>query len=215
MNILKVNGITKILKTTPVLQNVNLYLQSGMVCGLIGKNGSGKTMLIRSIAGLMKPTEGSIFWNDKELYHDIDFIPRLGVIIENVGLYPELSAFQNLKFLAKINKIVSDEDICTAISRVGLDPHDKRILKKYSLGMRQKVAIAQAIMEKPDILVLDEPTNALDETSTKNVRNILRQESERGAIVIIASHNKEDIEGICNPIYKMADGFLTLMEESS
>lgn len=206
MNTLKINSISKLIKGNPVLQSISLELSSGQICGLVGKNGSGKTMLIRAISGLMKPTDGYITWNDKVLYKDIDFIPNLGIIIENVGLYPEFTGFQNLKILSHVRDIISSEEIINNLERVGLDPNDKRTVKKYSLGMRQKLAIAQAIMEKPELLILDEPTNALDEASTLKIREIINEEAKRGAIIIIASHNKEDIYGICHNIYKMENG---------
>lgn len=208
MNTLKINCISKKIKGASVLQSISLELSSGQICGLIGKNGSGKTMLIRAISGLMKPSEGYISWNDKVLYKDIDFIPNLGIIIENVGLYPEFTAFQNLKILSRIRNTVTNEDIANTLERVGLDPNDKRTVKKYSLGMKQKLSIAQAIMEKPEILILDEPTNALDDASTLKVREIVTEESKRGAIIIIASHNKDDIYGLCHNIYKMENGHI-------
>lgn len=213
MNKLYVDNLTKKMNDVNILRSVNLEMQSNEIYGLVGKNGSGKTMLIRSIAGLMKPTEGTIRWNDFQLYRDIDFIPKLGVVIENINLYPEFTGFQNLMFLSKINKICTKEDIQNAISRVGLDPNDKRVIRKYSLGMRQKIALAQAIMEKPDILLLDEPTNALDEASAINIRKIIKEEAQRGAIVLIASHNQEDIQSLCNTIYRMQDGTLQLSGE--
>lgn len=213
MNKLCVENLTKKMKDMTILRSVHLEMQSNEIYGLVGKNGSGKTMLIRSIAGLMKPTEGTIKWNDSQLYRDIDFIPKLGVVIENINLYPEFTGFQNLMFLSKINKICTKEDIQNAIARVGLDPNDKRVIRKYSLGMRQKIALAQAIMEKPDILLLDEPTNALDEASTINIREIIKEEAQRGAIVLIASHNQEDIQSLCNTIYYMQDGTLQLSGE--
>lgn len=208
MNTLNIKGISKVIKGSPVLKSISLELSSGQICGLIGKNGSGKTMLIRAISGLMKPTDGCITWNDKQLYKDIDFIPNLGVIIENVGLYPEFTGFQNLKLLSHIRNLVTDEEINIALTRVGLDPHDNRTVKKYSLGMRQKLAIAQAIMEKPEILILDEPTNALDEASTIRVREIVAEEAQRGAMIIIASHNKDDIYGLCHMVYIMENGII-------
>ncbi len=210
MNRLCVKNLTKKLNGSTVLKSVSLEMQSQEIYGLVGKNGSGKTMLIRSIAGLMKPTEGAVTWNDSELYRDIDFIPKLGVVIENINLYPEFTGFQNLMFLAKINRICGKEDVRKAIARVGLDPDDKRIIRKYSLGMRQKIALAQAIMEKPDVLLLDEPTNALDEASTALIRGIIKEEAERGAIVLIASHNQEDIQQLCHTIYHMQDGELNV-----
>lgn len=209
MNCLSVNNVSKRIKKHDVLKNINLKMVSGKKYGLVGKNGSGKTMLIRSLSGMMHPTEGEIYWNDQKLYKDIDFIPNIGVIIENIGLCQQLSGFDNLKILSKIRNKISDEDIKNIIKKVGLDPENKMPVRKYSLGMKQKIVLAQALMEKPDILLLDEPTNALDEESCKNIRNIINQEAERGVIVLIASHNKEDVETVCDEIYYMDEGVLS------
>ena len=135
-------------------------------------------------------------------------LDNMGIVIENAGLYPELTGFENLKLLAKLNKKIDDRQIKSAISRVGLDPEDKRTFKKYSLGMKQRIVIAQAIMETPDILMLDEPTNALDEEGVALMRNIVKEEKERGAMILIASHNKEDIEILTDKVFLMSDGIL-------
>jgi len=205
-NNITINNLTKKIKGRTVLENISVSFDGGKIYGLVGKNGSGKTMLIRAISGMMRPTEGEILYNGKKLYKQIDFIPNIGVVIENVGLYPEFTGFKNLKLLANIRKRATDEDIKSAISAVGLDPEDKRTVKKYSLGMKQKIVLAQAFMEKPDVLLLDEPTNALDEESVANIRSIIKQEAERGAIVLIASHNKEDIELLCDEVFFISDG---------
>jgi ABC-2 type transport system ATP-binding protein len=213
MNILKIDKLTKIIKKKTILNEVTLELESGHIYGLVGRNGSGKTMLLRSLSGMMCPTSGGIFYNGKELYKEIDFIPNTGIVIENIGLYPEFTGYKNLKLLAGINKKITDDEIRESITRSGLDPDDKRTVKKYSLGMKQKIVLAQAIMEKPDLLLLDEPTIALDEISVETMRNVWREEAERGAIVVIASHNKEDIEALCEYIYRIEDGVLTPASE--
>ena len=201
MNTLKVENLCKQIKNIRILENINLDLDLGSIYGLMGKNGSGKTMLLRILAGLVRPTSGKITWNGAT-------DPRIGIIIENMGLYPEFTGFENLKLLADINKIVSDDEIRKAIIRVGLDPADKRIIKKFSLGMRQRIIIAQAIMERPEILLLDEPTNGLDDNGIELMREILIEEAQRGAIVVIASHSIEDIELLCNEKYRMTNGCL-------
>jgi ABC-2 type transport system ATP-binding protein len=206
MNILKTVSLGKEIKGKTILDNINVQMESGKIYGLVGKNGSGKTMLIRALSGLMKPTNGKILYNEEEIYKDIDYIPSLGIVIENTGLYPEFTGYRNLKFLADVRKKISDSDIKNAIARVGLAPDDKRTVKKYSLGMKQRIVLAQAIMESPDVLLLDEPTNALDESGAELIRNICREEARRGAIVLIASHNKEDIETLCDFTYKMELG---------
>lgn len=209
---LNVSNVTKKIKGKTILDDVNLEMENGKIYGFVGENGSGKTMLFRAISGLMRLTLGEIKVDDKVIHKDISVLPGLGIIIENAGLYPELTGFDNLKQLAKINKKISDEQIREAIVRVGLDPDDKRTFRKYSLGMKQRIIIAQAIMEQPDILMLDEPTNALDEKAVNMVRDIIIEERRRGALILIASHNKEDIKVLCDEIYKVKNGRVTKMD---
>lgn len=203
---LDVSNVTKKIKGKIILDNINLELVSGRIYGFVGENGSGKTMLFRAISGLMRLTSGQVSVDGQVLHKDISVLPGLGIIIENAGLYPELTGLDNLRQLAKINKKIDDEQIKEAIIRVGLDPDDKRTFRKYSLGMKQRIIIAQAIMEKPDILMLDEPTNALDENAVNIVRDIIDEERKRGVLVLIASHNKEDIKLLCDEIYRVKDG---------
>lgn len=202
------DNISKSIGEKEILKGVSLELESGNVYGFVGRNGSGKTMLFRALSGLMNISSGRIFLDDKELHKDIRVLPNVGIVIENAGLYPELTGFENLKFLAKLNDKISDVEIKTAISRVGLEPNDKRTFRKYSLGMKQRIVIAQAIMEQPGILMLDEPTNALDEEGIDRVRKIITEEKERGAIVLIASHNKEDIELLADRVFLINSGTL-------
>lgn len=201
-------NISKKIGKKEILKDINLQLKNGMVYGFVGRNGSGKTMLFRALSGLMTITSGKILLDGKELHKDMRVLDNMGIVIENAGLYPELTGFENLKLLAKLNKKIDDRQIKSAISRVGLDPEDKRTFKKYSLGMKQRIVIAQAIMESPDILMLDEPTNALDEEGVALMRNIVKEEKERGAMILIASHNKEDIEILTDKVFLMSDGIL-------
>lgn len=201
-------NISKKIGKKEILKDINLQLKNGMVYGFVGRNGSGKTMLFRALSGLMTITSGKILLDGKELHKDMRVLDNMGIVIENAGLYPELTGFENLKLLAKLNKKIDDRQIKLAISRVGLDPEDKRTFKKYSLGMKQRIVIAQAIMESPDILMLDEPTNALDEEGVALMRNIVKEEKERGAMILIASHNKEDIEILTDKVFLMSDGIL-------
>ncbi|MGX9161939.1 ATP-binding cassette domain-containing protein [Priestia megaterium] len=187
------SNLSKKIKKQYVLKDINYTFDTGMVYGLYGRNGSGKTMLLRALSGLIRPSEGSILIDNKKLHEDISFPPSIGVIIENTSLLPQYDAFTNLKILAKIKNIASDEDIKEAIKRVGLDPLSKLKVKKFSLGMKQRLSIAQAIFEKPDIILLDEPTNAIDEEGITSIRNLLLKEKDRGATIVIASHNKEDL----------------------
>ena len=203
-----VNNVSKQLKRKTILSNIYLNLKSGNIYGFVGENGSGKTMLFRAISGLMDISKGEILLNEKVLHKDMKVLPNLGIMIENAGLYPELTGLDNLKLLAKLNRKIGETEIREAIKKVGLDADDKRTFRKYSLGMKQRIVFAQAIMEKPDILLLDEPTNALDEKGIHSIRQIIYEEKQRGALILIASHNKEDIEVLCDTVYEMEHGRL-------
>lgn len=211
---LVVSNVNKSIRKKIILSDINLCLESGKIYGFVGRNGSGKTMLFRALSGLMKTDSGSIVWEGKTLYKDMAVLPNLGIIIENAGLYPGLTGIQNLTYLAGLTKKIGKEEIANAILRVGLDPHDKRIYRKYSLGMKQRLAIAQAVMEKPDIIMLDEPTNALDETGVEEIRKVILEEKERGALILVASHNKEDIHVLCDELYKVERGKVVKQEVS-
>lgn len=205
---ISINNLTKKIKGKVVLNEVTYDFMDGKIYGLYGRNGSGKTMLLRAIAGLIFSTEGKILVDEKEIHKEISFPPNMGLIIENTSLLPQYDAFTNLKILAKIRNVASDSDIKEAIAAVGLDPESKQLVKTFSLGMKQKLAIAQAIFEKPSLLLLDEPTNALDEESIYIVRNILLEMKEKGATIIVASHNKEDLNILSDFRLKMIDGKL-------
>lgn len=200
------NNINKTIREKVILANVSLCLKSGNVYGFVGRNGSGKTMLFRALSGLMRIDSGSIVWGEKTLHKDFSVLPSLGIIIENAGLYPNYTGIQNLTYLASLTKRIGQEEIIQAISRVGLNPYDKRVYGKYSLGMKQRLAIAQAIMEKPDVIMLDEPTNSLDDTGVEEIRKIILEEKARGALVLVASHNKEDIQVLADEWYRVENG---------
>lgn len=206
------NNVSKTIKNKTILSNINLTLYNEKIYGFVGKNGSGKTMLFRAISGLMKVSEGEIILNGKILHRDMKVLPNLGLLIENAGLYPELTGLANLKLLAKLNNKINEKEICNAIIKVGLDPNDKRSFKKYSLGMKQRILLAQAIMEKPDIILLDEPSNALDEDGVNDIRDIILEEKNRGALILIASHNKEDIELLADEVFTMNNGLVRRKE---
>lgn len=201
-----VKNYTKFIKKKTILDNVNISFESGKIYGLHGKNGSGKTMLLRAICGLILPTSGEVSIDGKVIGKDIEFPDSVGIIIENMTMLTDYTAFDNLKILAKIKKIATDEDIRSALENVGLNPDDKKKVKAFSLGMKQKLNIAQAIMEKPKLLLLDEPTNALDEESVKDVRKLLLEMKEQGVLIIIASHNKEDLEVLCDDLVEIYEG---------
>ena len=200
--------VCKTIRNAPILQDVNLTLEGGTVYGFVGRNGSGKTMLFRALSGLMKLTQGTVSLDGQVLHRDFSVLPSLGIVLEHVGMYPNLTGVENLRYLAGLTRRAGEADIRTAIERVGLDPDDKRTYRKYSLGMKQRLAIAQAIMEKPDVLMLDEPTNALDSEAVAQVRDIIAREKERGALVLLASHNYEDIRLLSDEVYRLARGRL-------
>ena len=204
--VVDVRNYTKKLKGRNVLDGVSYKFEGGNIYGLYGRNGSGKTMLMRAIAGLIFPTEGSVVIDGKVLHKEISFPNDMGVIIENMELMPQYDAFDNLKILSKVRKTATDEDINEALEKVGLHDVRKKKVKTYSLGMKQKLAIAQAIFEHPKLLLLDEPTNVLDEESIGDVRKLLLELKEEGVLIIIASHNKEDIELLSDVKIHMVDG---------
>lgn len=198
--------IQKQIKGKVILSDVNLRLKGGKIYGFAGRNGSGKTMLFRALSGLMRIDSGSITLDGKILHKDFSVLPGLGILLENAGLYPDLTGVGNLLYLANLTKRIGREEVTEAISRVGLDPADKRVYKKYSLGMKQRLAIAQAIMEKPDVIMLDEPTNSLDETGVEEIRRVILEERERGALILVASHNREDIRILADELYRVEEG---------
>lgn len=200
------DNIGKIIKGNTILQDVSLELSGGKIYGFVGRNGSGKTMLFRALSGLMSLDTGSVSIDGKVLRKDISVLPSLGIVLENAGLFPNMTGRENLQYLASLRKKIGKKEIDTAIRRVGLDPDDKRLYRKYSLGMKQRLAIAQAIMERPDVIMLDEPTNSLDEYGVEEIRQIITEEKERGAIVLLASHNKEDIKLLADKLYRIEQG---------
>ena len=210
---LKAENIKKKIRGKVILDNIDLTLTSGNVYGFVGRNGSGKTMLFRALSGLMKIDTGIIYLDDRILGKDFSVLPSLGMIIENTGMYPEYTGFTNLKILAGIKKIIGKEQIKETLNRVGLLPDDKRTVRKYSLGMKQRLAIAQAIMEKPDIIMLDEPTNGLDEKGVQLIREIIAQEKERGALLLLASHSAEDIKLLSDEVFHISEGKIINKEE--
>ncbi len=205
MSYIEIINMSKKIKKRNVLENITVSFEKGKIYGLYGRNGSGKTMLLRAVAGLIRPSEGEIFVDGKQLHKDISFPPSVGVIIEHTSLLPQFDAYTNLKNLSKIKKVASDEDIDMALKEVGLSGEKKKV-REYSLGMRQKLAIAQAIFEKPELLLLDEPTNGLDEESVKKLKQLLIKEKNRNAVIILASHNKEDLENLSDEMIYMDMG---------
>ena len=202
----EIKNYCKSIKSRPILNNVSYNFEYGKIYGLYGHNGSGKTMLLRAIAGLLVPDSGSVVIDGKVLHKDMSFPPSIGIVIENMNLLPQYNAFDNLKILGKIKKSATDEDIKTALERVGLKSDLK--VKKFSLGMKQRLNIAQAVFEKQKIILLDEPTNALDNDGVQLIYKLLKEEKERGALVVITTHHKEDLEEVCDVVLKMTEGEL-------
>ena len=207
--VVRLEDYCKSFKSAEVLKNINLTLESGKVIGLKGKNGSGKTMLMRAISGLILPTSGKVYINDKELGRHISFPPSIGILIENPSFISNYTGFKNLKILAFIQNRISDDEIRDAIRKVGLDPDDKRTFKKYSLGMKQRLGIAAAIMERPDIVILDEPINALDEAGAGLIKGLLDELKANGSLIIIACHDTEELNYLSDEIYEIYDGEIT------
>ena len=203
---IQLQNVTKRIKENTVLDNVSYTFKSGFVYGLYGQNGSGKTMLLRAISGLINLDSGSIFIDGEKLHDKIEFPPETGIVIENMELLPECSAKRNLQMLAKIKNIADEKDIIFSLERVGLDPDSDKKVKKFSLGMKQRLDIAQAIFENQKIILLDEPTNALDEEAVQLIYKIIREEKSRGATIIVATHHKEDLKEVCDVILKIAEG---------
>ena len=203
---IQLQNVTKRIKENTVLDNVSYTFKSGFVYGLYGQNGSGKTMLLRAISGLINLDSGSIFIDGEKLHDKIEFPPETGIVIENMELLPECSAKRNLQMLAKIKNIADEKDIIFSLDRVGLDPDSDKKVKKFSLGMKQRLNIAQAIFENQKIILLDEPTNALDEDAVQLIYKIIREEKSRGATIIVATHHKEDLKEVCDVILKIAEG---------
>ena len=203
---IQLQNVTKRIKENTVLDNVSYTFKSGFVYGLYGQNGSGKTMLLRAISGLINLDSGSIFIDGEKLHDKIEFPPETGIVIENMELLPECSAKRNLQMLAKIKNIADEKDIIFSLERVGLDPDSDKKVKKFSLGMKQRLNIAQAIFENQKIILLDEPTNALDEEAVQLIYKIIREEKSRGATIIVATHHKEDLKEVCDVILKIAEG---------
>ena len=213
MKKIEIKNLSKKIKNQLILDNINMNFEEGKIYGIYGRNGSGKTMLFRAICGLIKLDSGMVIINGKTLGKDLDFPESCGILLENPGLWPEYTAFENLKQLSKIKNIINDSEINDTLLRVGLECDDKKKYRKFSLGMKQKLGIAQALMEGPEIIILDEPTNALDDVSVKNIRNIIREEKNRGSIILIASHNKDDIDELADVKLRMDAGKLYLEGE--
>lgn len=203
---IEVKNVSVTIGKNRILQDISVTFEKGKIHGLIGRNGSGKTVLMKCICGFMKPTSGAVFVEGKQIGKDVDFVPDAGVIIETPGFVPFYSGIRNLQILAALNHKIGNEEIREAMRTVGLDPGLKRHVKKYSLGMRQRLGIAQAIMENPKLLILDEPFNGLDKEGVEQMRTYFLKLKEEGATILLTSHTSEDIKLLCDTVTEMEKG---------
>lgn len=208
--IISFKNYTKSFRDEVVLNKVNLEFKKGGFYGIIGKNGSGKSILFKAICGLLKPTEGYVVVCDKKIGIDVDFPDKVGAMIEKPGFLPSYSGFKNLKYLADIRSLIDDKEIHEVMHLVNLYPLSDKKVKNYSLGMKQRLGIAQAIMEDPDIIILDEPMNGLDREGVLLIRSVLKKLNDSGKTIIISSHNEEDISELCSEVYKIENGEVLL-----
>lgn len=205
-NVITIKSLTKQFGEDTVLSNVTVAFERGKIHGIVGRNGSGKTVMFKCICGFIPPTCGEITVNGRLIGKDTDVPKDVGIIIELPGFLPNYDGFHNLKFLAAINGRITDEHIRETIRLVGLDPDSKKHVGKYSMGMRQRLGIAQAIMEDPDILILDEPFNGLDVSGVEEMRALLLSLKEQGKTILVASHYKEDVDYLCDTVIRMDKG---------
>ncbi len=213
--VIRVEGVYKRFGTDTVLNNVSRSFERGRIHGIVGNNGSGKTVLMKCICGFLIPDSGSITVNGERVGVDVDFPRDMGLIIETPGFLPNITGVKNLEILASLNKKIGLEEIASAIRRVGLDPLMKKPVGKYSLGMRQRLGIAQAIMEDPALLILDEPLNGLDKHGVREMRQLIKGLKEQGKTILLASHNQGDIDELCDTVCEMDAGVMTMIREES
>ncbi len=213
MDIIDVKNVNLTLGKTQIIKDTNVSFEQGRIHGLIGRNGSGKTMLMKCICGFIKPTSGEITVLGKRIGKDVDFPKNMGIIIETPGFIPYYSGYNNLKLLAGLNNKIGKNEIMQSMEQVGLDPKLKRHVRKYSLGMRQRLGLAQAIMENPDLLILDEPFNGLDKDGVKDMREYLLSYKEQGKTILICSHSAEDISVLCETVHEMDKGVIERIKD--
>lgn len=209
---LEIKGLTKKFKKRTVLRDINLSLEFGNIYGFIGANGSGKSVFFKTICGFLKPDKGTVTVNGKTIGKEIDFLPSLGVVIEKPGFIENYNQFDNLKYLAQINNIIDDKKIIEVIHRVGLDINNKEKVKTFSLGMRQRLAIAQAIMEDQKIIILDEPFNGLDKNGCNQIKNLLMELKSPDRLILLTSHIEGDIDSLSDYIFEFSDGKISLVK---
>lgn len=206
-----IENVSKSFGEEQVLKSVTHTFSRGRIHGIVGNNGSGKTVLMKCICGFLHPDAGQIFVGGVQIGKDRDFPEDIGIIIETPGFLPHLSGFQNLKLLATLKRRANDHTIRAVLEQVGLDPGMKKPVGKYSLGMRQRLGLAQALMEDPELLILDEPLNGLDKHGAAHIRHIIKGLREDGKTVLLASHNQQDIDELCDTVCEMDAGILTVV----
>lgn len=211
--LIDVQHVSKSFGEEQVLKDICRSFEIGKIHGIVGNNGSGKTVLMKCICGFLRPDSGKIYVNYKEVGKDMDFPDDLGIIIETPGFLPNISGFKNLQLLASLKKKASDAVIRDAIMKVGLDPYMKKPVGKYSLGMRQRLGLAQALMEDPQLLILDEPLNGLDKHGAAHIRELIKSLRDEGKTVLLASHNQMDIDELCDTVCEMDGGVMTMVRE--
>jgi len=212
MNVsISVQNVTMRFGEDTVLHDVSHDFEEGKIHGIVGNNGSGKTVLMKCICGFLNPTEGRVLVNYKQVGKDMDFPEDMGIIIETPGFLPNLTGMKNLQILASLKRKIDDNAIRETIRLVGLDPSMKKPVGKYSLGMRQRLGIAQAIMENPSMLILDEPLNGLDKSGAAYMRNLIKGLREQGKTILLASHNQTDIDELCDTVCEMDAGMMTVV----
>lgn len=209
---IELQNISKIIRGISVLQNVSAEFHEGTITGLKGINGSGKTMLMRILCGLIRPSSGTVRIDGQYLWKDISFPGDIGILIENPAFLPYLTGLDNLKLLAGIKNIAAEQEICSCLQKMGLDPYDRRKYHQYSLGMKQRLGIAAAVMEHPHILVLDEPTNALDTEGIDMLKALLHEEKLRGSIIILSCHDHGILRELSDEIYIIEKGSIVRHE---
>ena len=208
-SIVEVKGLSKSFGKNRVLDNVSVSFEEKQIHGIIGRNGSGKTMLFKCILGMMPFSEGEILVRSRRVGKDVDVPDDVGMIIEGPGFLPNFSGYSNLRLLSRVKKVIGRDEIVRAIESVGLNPASRKRVGKYSMGMRQRLCIAQAIMENPSMLILDEPMNGLDNRGVSEIRELLLNLKSKGKTIFIASHNPEDIRQLCDTVCEMDCGKLT------
>lgn len=210
---IELKNIVKEFNHNVVLKDINLKFNSGTIYGLIGRNGSGKTVLLKILCGFYKPTIGSVLYDEKDINKELDFPPSTRTLIENPSFLPNLTGYQNLKLLADIQHKIGKEEIDETLKKVNLYSEKDKKYHKYSLGMKQKLGIAQVLMENPEVIILDEPFNGIEKESSDKIRKLLLEEKNKGKIIILATHMKEDIELLCDEIYLMEDGNVIIQQK--